>query len=138
MINCYYYFLNIYIWFFLNILSPVYLLVISDQNEVLAGFAEGGDGVRLQHLCRLFHDHQSRLQLLQSLSVFSRSCGGHTHDPSLLQHTQILTTTDFIEPLRCVLIHLLRGEGLSAKITPVAQNPKTEGENKDVTSMNLI
>lgn len=107
--------------------------MIPDQDEVLAGFAEGGDGVRLQHLRRLLHDHQSGLQLLQSLSVFSRSCGGHTHDPSLSQHTQILATPDFIEPLRGVLIHLLRGEGLSAEISPIAQNPKPEGEN-----MNLI
>lgn len=57
-----------------------HLLVVANEDEVLAIFAQRGDGVSLKNFCSLLDDHQTRLQLLQDLPVFGRSCGRHPND----------------------------------------------------------
>lgn len=43
-----------------------YLLVVSDEDEVLAFFAQCRDGVSLQNLCSFLHDHDARTDTLQN------------------------------------------------------------------------
>lgn len=47
-----------------------YLLVVPNQNEVLASFAQGGNGVGLKDFSSLFQDDDPRLHLLQDLAIF--------------------------------------------------------------------
>lgn len=86
----------------------------------------------LHHLSSLLHHHQSWFQLLQSLSVFSCSCGRHADDPSLLKDAKVLTKANFIEALGCLLIRLLGLESLGTEVNAIAQNPETKGEETRV------
>lgn len=57
-----------------------YLLVVSNENEVLAGFAQRSDGVGFQNLCSLFNHHKTRTYFLQSFTELSRpSCCHANH-----------------------------------------------------------
>lgn len=44
--------------------------MVPNQNEVLASFAQCGNGVGLKDLCSLFHNDDPGLHLLQDLAVF--------------------------------------------------------------------
>ena len=57
-----------------------YLLVVTDEDEVLACFAQGGDGVGLQHLCSLLYDHQTGTHFLQNFAELGCSCCCHAND----------------------------------------------------------
>lgn len=46
-----------------------YLLVVPNQNEVLASFAQCGNGVGLKDFSSLFHNDNPRLYLLQNLAI---------------------------------------------------------------------
>lgn len=63
--------------------SPVvpYLLVVANQDEVLARFTQGGDGVSLKNLCGLLYDHQPWLHFLQECSELG--CPGCCHANNL-------------------------------------------------------
>lgn len=54
-----------------------YLLVVSDEDEVLARFAQCGDSVGLQNLGSLFYNHQTWTHFLQNFTVLGRPCGCH-------------------------------------------------------------
>lgn len=43
--------------------AQAYLLVVPNQNEVLASFAQCGNGVGLKDLCSLFHNDDPGLHL---------------------------------------------------------------------------
>lgn len=47
-----------------------YLLVISNEDEMLASFTQSSNGVSLKHLCCLFYNDNSWLYFLQDLTVF--------------------------------------------------------------------
>lgn len=47
-----------------------YLLMISNEDEVLAVFTKSSNGVSLKHLCCLFHNDNLWLYVLQDPSVF--------------------------------------------------------------------
>lgn len=57
-----------------------HLLMVADEDEVLAFLAQRGDGVSLENFCSLLYDHQTGLQLLQDFPVFGCSCGRHPND----------------------------------------------------------
>lgn len=52
-----------------------YLLVVPNQNEVLASFAQCGNGVGLKDFSSLFHNDNPRLYLLQNLAIFGSTSG---------------------------------------------------------------
>lgn len=59
-----------------------HLLMVTDEDEVLAFPAQRGDGVSLENFRSLLDDHQAGLQLLQDFPVFGCSRGRHPNDLS--------------------------------------------------------
>jgi hypothetical protein len=50
--------------------------MVPNQNEVLASFAQCGNGVGLKNFSSLFHNDNPRLHLLQDLAVFGSTSVG--------------------------------------------------------------
>ena len=65
------------------------LLVVPNQNEVLASLAQCGNGVGLKDFSCLFHNDNTRLHLLQNLAVFGSTCGCHSDDLGIFQNVQV-------------------------------------------------
>lgn len=57
-----------------------YLLVVSNEDEVLACFTQCGDGVGLENLCSLFYNHQTWTHVLQNFTELGRPCGCHANN----------------------------------------------------------
>lgn len=53
-----------------GICHEYYLLVISNEDEMLAGFTKSSNSVSLKHFCCLFHNYNLWLYFLQDLTVF--------------------------------------------------------------------
>jgi len=59
-----------------------YLLVVSDEDEVLARFAQRRDDVSLQNLRGFFHNHQAWTHFLQNTTELG--CPGCCHANNLM------------------------------------------------------
>lgn len=68
-----------------------YLLVVSDEDEVLACLAQRGDGVGLEDLRSLLYDHQARTHRLQNFPVLGRPCCCHANN--LMESMRVYLTT---------------------------------------------
>lgn len=57
-----------------------YLLVVSDEDEVLACLAQCGDRVGLKNLSSLFYNHQTWTHVLQNLTELGCACCCHANN----------------------------------------------------------
>ena len=101
-----------------------YLLVVSYEDEVLAGSAQRGDGMSFQDLGRLLHDHQARVHLLQNLTEPGRPRGRHADDLGVLQDAYGLLEADLGQALGRILVGLLRFQNLLTNLQAVAAHPR--------------
>ena len=101
-----------------------YLLVVSNEDEVLAGSAQGGDGVSLQNLGSFLHDDDAGPDLLQGPSVFGGPCGRHADHPRLPHDALVLAQPNLAEPLGRILIGLLRMQRSSPHVRLVPPQPQ--------------
>lgn len=65
----------------------LYLLVVSNKDEVLACLAQCGDGVGLENLCSLFYNHQTWTHFLQKCAELG--CPGRCHANNLMDSLSI-------------------------------------------------
>lgn len=93
---------------FVNRSTGLQLLVVSDEDEMLACFAQCGDGVGLENLCSLFYDHQTWTHFLQNSAVFCCPCCCHANNLGFPQDTEALMSSHISQSFHGVLIGLFR------------------------------